>query len=434
MPLADQWLATAKISSHRVKTDDYSSFPWGVPGDQFSGLATDAYFTPTADFGLYDYRSINEQRHSQAISFDITGRVTSGETTHTISFGGEFLEHVSTKPEYLYAYVGEGNANLSSWAGDPSDASGRDVFRREVRQSSLHLSDRLALGAGSLSLSLRWVQMRDSYRADFDPDFYTPIPWGGRRDHWLLPAITYSLAPHGQQQIWASYRQDIEAGAVAPLSSANNGEVLPARRLYLLELGTKAVLRPQLEASAVVFRSWRPHNFRNDNPVDPLSSPVGDYLQRGKESRTGLELAAAGRLAPGLQAQISATYLDSDTSGLGNAAFEGKQALNIPKLRMAALVDYRMPNVSGLSVWAGGFYVGKRPANRDNSMYVPAYHRVDFGAAFAMKAVGQKQTYRFTVENIFNKAYWRDSAEFLGDAYLTPGAPRIFKLSATTTF
>lgn len=432
MPLQNDWMATAKASMHRVKTDDYSSFPWGSL--DFSGFTSDSYFSSSGDFGFYDYRSINEQRSTQAVSFELTGRVTSGGMTHTISLGGEFLEHVSTKPDYLYAYVGEGNVIRSSWAGGPSDASGRDVFRREIRQSSLYLSDRVALAEGALSLSLRGVQMKDSYRADFDPDFYNPIDWRSRSDHWLLPAATYSLPLHGQQQVWASYRQDIEPGAVAPLSSANNGQVLPARRLHLVELGTKAVLRPQLEASALVFHSWRPHNFRNDDPVDPLGNPAGRYLQRGKESRTGLELAAAGRLSPGLQAQVAATYLASDTSGLDNAAFEGKQALNIPKLRLSALFDYRLPQVSGLSVWAGGFYVGRRPASRDNAVYVPGYTRVDLGLNFAHKAAGQRQTYRFSVENIFNKSYWRDAAEFLGDAYLMPGAPRIFKFSATTSF
>jgi len=434
MPLQNDWMASARLSAHRVKTDDYSSFPWGVPGDDFLGIATDSYFSPTAGFGFYDYRSINEQRNTHAVSFDLLGRVTLGSNAHAIHVGGEVIEHLSTKPDYLYAYVGEGNANALSWSGSPSGEAGRDVFRRELRQSSLYLTDRVALGIGALSLGLRWVHMKDGYRSNFDPAFYNPIDWSSRSDHWLLPAITYSLPLQGQQQIWASYRQDIEAGAVAPLSSANNGAVLPARRLYLLELGTKALFRPQLEASAVLFHSWRPHNFRNDDPLDPLGNPAGRYEQRGRESRTGLELSAAGRIAPGLQAQVSASYLASDTSGLDNAAFEGKQALNTARLRLSALLDYRLPQVSGLSVWAGGFYVGRRPASRDNSVFVPGYTRVDLGLNLVHKAAGQRQTYRFSVENIFNKSYWRDAAEFLGDAYLTPGAPRIFKFSATTSF
>ena len=438
IPLRNAWVATAKASSHRVRTDDYSSFPWGNgPADPigaFGGVARDAYFSAEGDFILWDYRSINESRNTASLSLNLAGQVLAGSVRHTLSLGAEVIDHASTKPDYLYASVGEGNALKSSWSGGPSIDRGRDVFQREIRQTSLYLSDSLSVGPGALSVSARWVGMKDSYRADFYPDYYDTIPWGSRTDQWFLPAITYSLPLHAQQQAWVSYRADVEAGAVAPLSSANNGSVLPARRLQLVELGTKAVLRPQLQAAAVLFHSWRPHNFRNDNAVDPLGSPVGDYLQRGRESRTGLEVSAGGRLAPRLQSQLSATYLHSDTSGLGNTVFDGKQALNIPKLRLSALVDYRLPQVTGLSVWGGWFYVGKRPASRDNTVFAEAYDRLDLGLNYQHRYARQRQTYRLSVENIFNKQYWRDTAEFLGDAYLTPGAPRIFKLSATTTF
>ena len=429
MPLQNTWMATAKASMHQVKTDDYSSFPWGSL--DFSGSASDAYFASSGDFGLYDYRSINESRTTSALSVDMAGQVSVGSVQHALRLGAEWVDHVSTKPNYLYAYAGEGNAYLESWAGSPSNATGTDVFRREVRQTSLYLSDRMPLGQGSLLLSGRWVSLKDSYRADFYPGYYATVPWGSRTDEWFLPSVTYSLPVHAQQQAWASYRADIEAGAVAPLSAANNGAVLPARRLQMIEVGTKALLRPQLQAAAVVFHSWRPHHFRDDRGLD---QPTGNYEQRGRESRTGLEVSAGGRVTPRLQSQLSATYVHSDVSDLDNPVFEGKQALNTPKIRLAALLDYRLPQVGGLSVWGGWFYVGKRPASRDNRVFAEAYDRFDLGLNYQQRYAGQRQTYRFSIENIFYKQYWRDTAEFLGDAYLTPGAPRIFKLSATTTF
>jgi iron complex outermembrane receptor protein len=447
MPLRNGWMASTKASMHRVKTDDYSSFPWGSGfADPINAAASNAYFASDGTFYLWDYRSINERRETRALSVDFSRSFALRSETHQWSFGLELVDYLSTKPDYLYAtpsdwtdpsnpvFLSRGDVLLNTWAGEQTGLPGTDVFRREVRQTSVFVSDRVAVGQGSLSLTGRWVGMKDSYRADFYPEYYVTVPWSSRIDHWFLPAITYSLPLHAQQQAWVSYRADVEAGAVAPLSSANNGSVLPARRLHMFELGTKAFLRPQWQGAAVLFHSRRPHNFRNDNAVDPLGSPVGDYLQRGRESRTGLEVSAGGRLAPRLQSQLSATYLHSDTSGLGNTVFEGKQALNIPKLRLSALVDYRLPQVNGLSVWGGWFYVGKRPASRDNTVFAEAYDRLDLGLNYQQRYAGQRQTYRFSVENIFNKQYWRDTAEFLGDAYLTPGAPRIFKLSATTTF
>jgi iron complex outermembrane receptor protein len=38
------------------------------------------------------------------------------------------------------------------------------------------------------------------------------------------------------------------------------------------------------------------------------------------------------------------------------------------------------------------------------------------------------------VDNLFDKRYWRDVGEFMGDGYLFPGAPRTARLSATVNF
>ncbi|MGA0856337.1 MAG: TonB-dependent receptor domain-containing protein, partial [Burkholderiaceae bacterium] len=158
------------------------------------------------------------------------------------------------------------------------------------------------------------------------------------------------------------------------------------------------------------------------------------YIQRGTESRTGLELSLSGALAKRTDAQISATLMTSDTSGTGNPLFEGKQALNTPKFRLNTFVNYRVPGIEGLSASANWLYTGKRPASRDNSVYAPDFHRLDLGLSYVQKTKAGATTYRLAIENVTDERYWRDVAEFLGDAYLTPGAPRLVKASATVSF
>jgi len=41
---------------------------------------------------------------------------------------------------------------------------------------------------------------------------------------------------------------------------------------------------------------------------------------------------------------------------------------------------------------------------------------------------------RLTVDNLFDKRYWRDVGESAGDSYLFLGAPRTARLSATVNF
>ncbi|RML31810.1 hypothetical protein APX70_04229, partial [Pseudomonas syringae pv. maculicola] len=47
---------------------------------------------------------------------------------------------------------------------------------------------------------------------------------------------------------------------------------------------------------------------------------------------------------------------------------------------------------------------------------------------------GYDTVLRLTVDNLFDKRYWRDAGEYLGDDYLFMGAPRTASLSASVNF
>jgi len=42
--------------------------------------------------------------------------------------------------------------------------------------------------------------------------------------------------------------------------------------------------------------------------------------------------------------------------------------------------------------------------------------------------------FRLTVDNLFDKRYWRDTGEYMGDDYLFQGAPLTARLSASVNF
>jgi len=42
--------------------------------------------------------------------------------------------------------------------------------------------------------------------------------------------------------------------------------------------------------------------------------------------------------------------------------------------------------------------------------------------------------FRLSVDNLFDKRYWRDAGEYMGDDYLFQGAPLTARLSATVNF
>jgi iron complex outermembrane receptor protein len=436
--LQSGWKMTATGSVHHVKTDDRSSFPWGSgygdPTNAGGGGTTlaDAYFASNGNYILWDYQSVNEQRTTTAVSLDAMRELVVWGAELQTRVGAQLLNHISSKPNYFYSYAGGDPLNpfygnvYSGATTTASGSTGSDVFQRDVWQTNVYGAAQFRLGGGKLSGGLRFSSLREGYRADFYPNYYNTIPWGWTEMNRLIPTINYSKG-----DLFAAYRSDIEAGAVAPLSSTNNGQILSARRIDSFEVGAKRKYKSGLTSSLAGFHTQRPYNFRNDTT---LSDPAGAYIQRGTESRTGLELSLSGALTKRLDAQVSATLMTSDTSGTGNALFEGKEALNTPKFRLNTFVNYRLPGVEGLSANANWLYTGKRPASRDNSVYAPDFHRLDLGLSYVQKTKAGATTYRLAIENVTDERYWRDVAEFLGDAYLTPGAPRVVKASATVSF
>jgi len=427
------WKLTSTASIHRVETDDRSSFPYGCSAA--FGTAAGAYFCPDGGFTLYDFRSLNETRQTAFAEIRGAREVQWLGLRHAVGLGVSLAQRQTRMPDYVFdatdqGFVDTGNAISRTWFGGPSNATGTPVFDSLIRQTSAVVSDRMDLSQDwSLAGQARWVQHEDVSEASFP--FYNPVPRTSTTIYRVLPSIALQRRITPQAVTYLSYREDLAAGQRAPLGAANNGEVLPARRMQSVEAGARLILDTQSAASIAAFRGRRPYDFRDDQGLDQAP---GSFVQRGTESRLGLELGATRVLTPRLEGQVSATLMHSSTDGTGNPLLEGREAVNTPKFRSSAFLMYRVPGAEGLRLNGAWLYTGRRPAARDNSVYAPAFHRVDLGASWVPKWGAQSWTYRLTLENVFDQRYWRDVGEFLGDAYLTPGASRSVRASATWAF
>ena len=180
---------------------------------------------------------------------------------------------------------------------------------------------------------------------------------------------------------------------------------------------------------ATAFYNHRAYNFRRDAG---LSDPLGFFVQQGRESRLGLELGARGSLGQSLSGRLGLTAMQAKVSGTSQDAVNGNRALNTPKLRAHGLLAYKLPALQATQASVVWSYVAKRPATADGRVKLPSYHRFDLGLLHERRlGEGTGLSLRFYVENVFDHAYWRDAADFLGDGYLTAGAPRTFKASLT---
>jgi iron complex outermembrane receptor protein len=88
----------------------------------------------------------------------------------------------------------------------------------------------------------------------------------------------------------------------------------------------------------------------------------------------------------------------------------------------------------GLNLQGSWLYSGSKSATRDGSASVPSYHIFNTGLRYQTKMAGHPTTVRLTVDNVFDKRYWKDTGESLGDSYLHLGAPRLARLSVQYDF
>jgi iron complex outermembrane receptor protein len=118
----------------------------------------------------------------------------------------------------------------------------------------------------------------------------------------------------------------------------------------------------------------------------------------------------------------------------GTSAYEGHQVANVPRLRVAVYADYRLPFAPRLSLLGGWRYASPNVATPDGRVRVGAYNVFDAGLRYSATLQGHALTVRLSVDNLFNRFYWRDTGSAYGDSYLFPGAPRLARLSLSYAF
>ncbi len=93
--------------------------------------------------------------------------------------------------------------------------------------------------------------------------------------------------------------------------------------------------------------------------------------------------------------------------------------------------DHQLPFAPGLSVAGGWRYASANVATADGRTRAPAYSVVDAGLRFQHRMADRAVSWNLSVDNVFNRFYWRDTGSSSGDYYLFPGAPRQLRLSVT---
>lgn len=423
--LTDDWQLELAASRSQVRIDDFTVFAWGCYGE--ASCADDAipnYFSDEGGYDLYDYRNPDDtRRHDQGRAL-LSGRFATGALEHHVGLGAETLRRTVERYDSVNEYIGNGSIDADPAVFDPTTVPLGPYHRRlDSRQQALLFSDRIVIGpAWQLMLGARQVWLDE--RAFDDAG---QLVRHTRKDV-VLPQAALLFKPTNDWSLYASWSRSLAAGGTAPWFAANADEILAPTRSTQRELGARWE-NEGLRVGATLFDIAQAYQY-----PQPQDDGTLLYLQQGQLRNRGIELSADGALTSRLHVYASAAAIRSRAQDSGYAAYEGHQAINVPKLRASVQADYSVPGLDGLAVLGGVQYSGERHADRVGVATVGSYTLANLGARYTTRIGATSTTWRLYVDNLFDRRYWRDAGEYLGDAYLFVGAPRTARFTVQVDF
>ncbi len=426
---SDDWNARVSAGHSHSVIDDNVAFAYGCfySPDCASGVTPGNFFAPNGDYDIYDFRSPDDTRQNDEVRATLEGRFRTGTVGHELTLGVSGFRRTVDRRAEVYEYVGTANINQAEpplFAPSPSQP-GASARRLTSWQHTGFALDRIRLGEQWQVLAgARFVRLHE--RAYDDAGTLERDTRLGR----TLPQAALMYQPTAAVTTYLSYAESLFLGAEAPWWTSNGGTLLAPVLSRQVEAGVKFAASDALDLTAALYRIRQPYQFAH-----PDSSPAGfTFVQRGQQVHAGLELGAAGRLSENLRLTASANLIQARAHDTGTPAYEGHQVVNVPRLRTAVYLDYRLPFAVDLAVLGGWRHASANPATPEGNVRVPAYDVFDAGLRYTSQWHGHALTWHLNVDNVFNRFYWRDTGSAYGDSYLFPGAPRLARLSLKAEF
>ena len=410
----DAWTGAVSASRSRVVIDDYSSFAWGGYGSLGNT------FSPEGNYDIYDYRSPNDTRRIDEAQATLTGRFDALGVNHELTLGTSAQRRTVDQRGYFNEWVGNGNIYQPTPAFPSAPGTPAPSERRlDSRQYGVFFSDRI-------SFNEQWQTVIGAREVRLDEESFDASGVSDRhtRQYELLPNAAVIYKPRPDISIYTSYSKGLSSGGASPWFAGNYPDILPPTTSHQIELGIKRDWH-RMSFSAAVFQLRQAYQY---------TQPGGDYVQQGQQKNIGLELGASGWLTSDLQINASVAATRARVEDSGTDTYDDHQALNVPRLRAALQADYSIPGVPGLALLGGMRYSASKYANQEGTVEVGGYTVFDLGSRYSTKIAGYDTVLRLTVDNLFDKRYWRDVGDYLGDNYLFQGAPRTARVSASVSF
>lgn len=412
-----EWSAKAHYGTQRLRTDDRLAFPFGC-FDAGSSTYYATGYCPDGSFDLWDFRSENERRVTNALDLSLQGRFATAGLDHQLTTGVLVTRFKARFEQQIYTSAGTGNIDGSA-VTPPGPADLSDNTDRSERNTELYVRDVIQLTpALSTWLGLRHTRLhRETLTTSgTEPTDYRQnltTPWVALNYEWQPGLMSY-----------VSWGQGIESQVVPnrPGTFSNAGQALPALKSRQLEVGIKGRTE-QLNWNLTAFDIDRPVYDRDRNvtpsPLQRDGSARHRGLEAGVEARTGAWTWAA-----------SAMLLRAERTDSADPAVDGQRPPNVPERVLKLQTQYAVPGLAGLSLQGGIVAESDRTLlPNDGATRIPGWARVDLGARLAQKIDTRTLVWRVGVDNVLDRRAWQESPYQFEHVYLYPMAPRTWRVS-----
>ena len=337
---SDQWTGQLSAARSKVVIDDYSSFAWGC---YYIGSCNANTFSPEGDYDIYDYRSPDDTRRDDEVQAAMTGLFDTAGLGHELTFGTSAFRRVIDQRTAVNERIGSGNIHQDAATFAPTDVPLNDSHRSlDSRQYGLFVTDRIRFNEQwQTVLGGREVRLDEqAFDSNGSPSRHT-------QQYVFLPQAALIYKPVDSVSLYTSYSKGLSLGGTAPWFATNASETLAPTTSRQIEAGIKYDWR-RISFAAALFQTRQAYQYARPDGAGSFT-----YVQQGEQKNTGLEVSANGWATERLQIATSVAAIRARVSGSGTAAYEGHQAINVPKLRASLYADYALPWVNGLALLGG---------------------------------------------------------------------------------
>ncbi|WP_244783092.1 TonB-dependent siderophore receptor [Acinetobacter sp. F-1] len=438
--LNDDWNLGLVAAHSKSKVDDYSTFAWGCYATvcEYNGLGNT--FDANGNYDIYDYRNPDDTFKTNQFKVKLDGVIDTNWAQHYLNF--DITQTNKSRDRYpglnrnIYTHLYENPEDIDIAGNiyeDPLQVEQQlgDVgpyFKAlDSKQTAFTALDRIEWNKQwSTLIGGKWIELDEQAHA-YDAEGKQVIKVRDTDLDKFLPQFAVSYSPVESTTLYASYAKGLSDGKTAPLFAENAAETLAPIYSEQYEIGLKQQIK-QFLLTASLF------DLRQDNQYSKPISGLRYFVAEGEQHSQGLELGLNGALTDHLALTSSLALTKARLENVEAVEYGNHQAQNVPKVRFATHLRYNVPSIAGFTVLAGGQYSSSKYANKEGAAKVAGYSVVDLGAAYQFKLNTTDALLRLNINNLFNKKYWRDAGEFLGDDYLFLGSPRTATLSFNLNF